>query len=911
MRKYLLIFFAIISFGANAQNSDSFLCVDDFRLLGPEHTFILPDGMRKTDNNGKPWTMVKIVAKGFDSKILGDISFYSPSSILTVGNASMDANDGSYKIILSSGVKGKLVFKYQGTTLEYQLPMQLAKNRVYQLDLAMRSANLTVVATPAEAKIYIDGEEVGADGYASVNLRLGEHTYSVECENHLNEKNKTIRLEKNERLEVNLKPLFGYISITSEPSGADVYINGAREGITPYLNKKINRGKNNVMLKMNGFYDYPELVDVGMGEQKSLDAKLVKYGDLSYDMANAITAELVLYLSRDSLYFSPTQSRDSILVTTNNIDWNFKDVPRWMSLYKRSNVLYITCLENRMHEGREADITVFTGDISTTLHIVQEEGKTVLKSNFNNIVFGAEKDSVIRRIETNVKDWEITTNRDWLNAYEKGDTLVVFCEENTMPVSRHGNITVRAYDQEMSFDVSQKSLVTKIMIPKENVIDKEGGSMAIPVGKIRGIWTCRTNDSWMRVSQAGDVVVLECDNNDSIARKGSFIVDTDTKSYTYYVSQNGSFESKDEVIIDSQPKWGRVFVDGVYMGRTPVKMAVDDSIHYVKLGREKRSCVFNKNNNNVSFNTGLRYLQVTMSGETMGLRSGFIGTKHWGGYNHFQINLNNWDAKPTDDTGPLYIMSIGPSYEILPWMSVYAGAGIGFSNDTVRTVPEDVIPEYKHSPKEISVGFEFEAGVMLYYKNFFATAGVQVNKIGKHDNVDFSAGLGAYFNRYYDPKYGYCATRSRQWWSLNYMYNPGRNGHGFMFNDVGKHNVRWYIKTMAEFNKIDDPNPDTTTLVINKIGEIAPLMTTGVTFNLMPGYIDFMVGAGYQFGYASNKFIDRGMQAEAGFVMNIWRFPLTIMMRCCDLDKNSRYLTVDFGIGFSFGEYLLSKKYRQ
>ena len=911
MRKYLLVLLSIIAFLAKAQSSDSFLCVDDFRLLGPEHTFILPDGMRKTDNNGKPWAMVKIVAKGFDSKILSDISFYSPSSTLTVGNASMDAADGSYKIILSSGVKGKLVFKYQGSTLEYQMPMQLTKNRVYQLDLAMRSANLTIVATPAEAKIYIDGEEVGADGYASVNIRLGEHTYSVECENHLSEKNKTIRLEKNERLEVDLRPLFGYISITSEPSGADVYINGTREGITPYLNKKINRGKNNVVLKLNGYYDYPELVDVGMGEQKALDVQMVRYGDLSFNHGNAITTELTLYLSMDSLYFGPTQTRDSILVTTNNIEWNFKDAPRWVSLYKRSNVLYITCLENRLHESREANVTVYTGDISTTLHIVQEEGKTVLKSDFNSIVFGADRDSVIRRIETNVTGWDITTDSDWINAYEQGDTLVVTCEENIMPVSRHGNITVRAYDQKKSFEVSQQSRVTKLMIPNEDiVIEKDGGTMAVPVGQIKGNWTCNSNETWITVSRSDDAVILDCNKNEGVDRRGSFFVNTSTKSYQFYVTQNGVAEDVREVKIDAKPTWSRIYVDGKYVGRTPQMMPVDDSIHLVKLGRETRSYVFNEQNGNIMFNTGLRYMQLTMSGETMGLMSGFIGSKRWGGYNHFQINLNNWDAKPTDTKGPLYIMSLGPSYEILPWMSVYAGIGLGCSNDTLRTVAEGVTPDYKHSPKEISIGYELEAGLMFYYRRAFATVGVQYNDVGIHKNVDFHAGLGMYFNRYYDPKYGYCSIRSREWWSVNFVHNPARNGYGFMFNDVGKHSVRWYFKAMAEFNKVDDPTIDTTQKEVAKIDEFAPLVTTGVTLNLMPGYIDFMVGAGYQIVDVKG-FTGKGIQAEVGFVMNIWRIPLTVMMRCSELEKDTRYLTVDFGIGFSFGEYIISKKHRQ
>ena len=74
MRRLLLLFLICVSLFVKAQDNDSFLCVDDFRILGPEHTFILPDGMPKTDNNGKPWAMVKIVAKGFDSKMLSDIS---------------------------------------------------------------------------------------------------------------------------------------------------------------------------------------------------------------------------------------------------------------------------------------------------------------------------------------------------------------------------------------------------------------------------------------------------------------------------------------------------------------------------------------------------------------------------------------------------------------------------------------------------------------------------------------------------------------------------------------------------------------------------------------------------------------------------------------------------------------------
>ena len=244
MRRYLLLLLmGFIGLSLFAQNN-SFLQVESFEKNGMG-VFVLPEGMKKTDNNGKPWAMIEIVAKGFDDKLLGEISTFT-SSTLVVGKAGYKSETGIYNMIVSSGVKGKITIKYKGTLLEYQLMSPLEKHKVYRLTLLMRKANLTIMAAPPESKIYVDGEEVGSNGLASMELSMGEHTYTVECEDYLAEKDKTIRLEKDEQIEVNLTPLFGYISINTQPSGADVIINGVKVGTTPYMMKRINRGKNDI-----------------------------------------------------------------------------------------------------------------------------------------------------------------------------------------------------------------------------------------------------------------------------------------------------------------------------------------------------------------------------------------------------------------------------------------------------------------------------------------------------------------------------------------------------------------------------------------------------------------------------------------------------------------------------------------
>ena len=901
MRK--ILYFALVwmlSVTAVAQNDVSFLCVDGFKQQSVQ--FVLPDELldRPKDDNNRPWAMIEVVANGFDGRTLKEMKVYSESSKLCLGSVVYVDNEECLRIYLSSGVgDGRLVFKYSQTTLEYPL-QKLAGQKVYKLTLSMRSANLTIVATPAESKIFIDGQEVGSEGYASVDLRMGEHTYSVECDDYLGEKNKTIMLSKNETVHVALQPLFGYVTVTSRPSGADVIINGERVGVTPYLNKRIQRGRNNIELQLNGYHEYAEFLEVTNGERKNVDVQLVSYDNVA--TGNSIPSELTLRLSDDTLRFNAAVSRDSIFVSTNSVEWDFMEPPRWISLYKRNNILYVTCHENLVHQSREADLVVFTGDIQKTLHVYQDVGKTVLKSKGNKVIFGAGRDSTTRQVETNVVDWNITTSEPWIKAYELGDTLVIVCEENTLPVSRQGSVDVRAFDQEIKFDVSQKSRVTNIDVPSTDIaVGHDGGVTTIPTGLTDGAWTCRTDDKWMKVACSGSDVSLECQANKDERRHGSFVIDTDTKKYKINVVQSGPNEIDNVVVIDSKPSWSRVSIDGKKKVRTPLHMAIDDSLHTVSLGRENRSYMFNDQLRTISFNTGLRYIQATVTSGAVGLRSGFIGSKHWGGYTHFQMNVDNWDINKDSKNQPLYMVSFGPSYEILPWMSAYAGLGLAMTNDSISTQKQD-----------IHVGIELETGLMFYYRNIFASLGIQTTPtLEGHKDVGFSAGLGMYFNRYYDKKKGYCSTQSRNWWSLSYMYNAARKGHGVMFGDIGKGSVRGYIKVMLEqpekLSKTDytDENGN----IIGSSYEAVyrnykvPGLSLGVVFDAIPGSIDLLAGAGYMSGFDGSKLMEHNFELDWGLVMNIWRFPLTVLMRYGDIGKDSAFLTVDFGIGFSFGEF--------
>ena len=79
----------------------------------------------------------------------------------------------------------------------------------------------------------------------------------------------------------------------------------------------------------------------------------------------------------------------------------------------------------------------------------------------------------------------------------------------------------------------------------------------------------------------------------------------------------------------------------------------------------------------------------------------------------------------------------------------------------------------------------------------------------------------------------------------------------------------------------------------------------GLMFCPVNGLIDFCLGTGLNVNPNNLTSIDQTMWgAEAGFVINVWRFPITVMLHELDLIHYSgRRLYADFGIGFHFGEF--------
>jgi len=137
-------------------------------------------------------------------------------------------------------------------------------------------ATLEVRSDPSGAQVYLDGRYLGLTPLVS-SVAPGRHQVEVRKEGYEPYK-VSVRLNPGERVRVyaRLVPAVttGRLEVRSEPSGAQVYINGAYRGKTPLV-LTLDPGVYDLRLVLPGYAEYRERVRVRPGETTVVTARLV------------------------------------------------------------------------------------------------------------------------------------------------------------------------------------------------------------------------------------------------------------------------------------------------------------------------------------------------------------------------------------------------------------------------------------------------------------------------------------------------------------------------------------------------------------------------------------------------------------------------------------------------------------
>ena len=136
------------------------------------------------------------------------------------------------------------------------------------------SGYLFITVEPSSATIFINGEEVGSGVYQGerptgryrVVAQLGE-LYYPESQDVVLETGKT-------KLDLQLDPAFGALHVTSDPSGAEVWLDGEHVGSTPWSKERKKSGAYDLRVALAGHLSDTRSVNVKNQETAEIHALL-------------------------------------------------------------------------------------------------------------------------------------------------------------------------------------------------------------------------------------------------------------------------------------------------------------------------------------------------------------------------------------------------------------------------------------------------------------------------------------------------------------------------------------------------------------------------------------------------------------------------------------------------------------
>jgi hypothetical protein len=139
---------------------------------------------------------------------------------------------------------------------------------------ALKCGRLTVTTTPETAEVSIDSVVKGSSPLTLDSIAAGNHVLIVKRKGYFGKK-VLVEVKPDSMLAVEVtlvKP--GSLVLKSNPSGANVFLDGREAGVTPYENAKLKPGNHSVRIEKYQFGTVETTITASEGTKDSLSFTL-------------------------------------------------------------------------------------------------------------------------------------------------------------------------------------------------------------------------------------------------------------------------------------------------------------------------------------------------------------------------------------------------------------------------------------------------------------------------------------------------------------------------------------------------------------------------------------------------------------------------------------------------------------
>ncbi len=187
--------------------------------------------------------------------------------------------------------------------LDVQQKFKVNVDSITQIDLKLQpAAYLTLTSTPQQAFAYLNGKYVGK---TPLNLKLQYGKYKVKfvMQNHSDFATSVV-LDPfaTEKVSADMQPVQD-VDVTSDPTGADVVLDGKLLGQTPITLRGLTYGQHLLIVKKDGYVKYSTSLIVNSTEKKVIQVSLTPFSGELKVYSNPSMAEV--YLDNVLLGYTP------------------------------------------------------------------------------------------------------------------------------------------------------------------------------------------------------------------------------------------------------------------------------------------------------------------------------------------------------------------------------------------------------------------------------------------------------------------------------------------------------------------------------------------------------------------------------------------------------------------------------
>ncbi|WFN33773.1 PEGA domain-containing protein [Methanogenium sp. S4BF] len=141
---------------------------------------------------------------------------------------------------------------------------------------------LSVTSNPAYAAVYLDGTYEGQTSpgipFVISEVMAGSHTVMVRLSGYDDSVSTvTVNSGQTTTVRAELSPAeggYGSLSVTSSPTGAEVYVNNVKAGITPVTSDTMAPGSYTVTIRLSGYTEWTSVSEVKPGSTTYVSASL-------------------------------------------------------------------------------------------------------------------------------------------------------------------------------------------------------------------------------------------------------------------------------------------------------------------------------------------------------------------------------------------------------------------------------------------------------------------------------------------------------------------------------------------------------------------------------------------------------------------------------------------------------------